>query len=37
MSKKEVENFSKLFGTDEAKEGLNAFVGKRKPKFRGNA
>ena len=33
----EVENFSKLFGTDEAKEGLSAFVEKRKPEFRENA
>jgi len=31
----EVEAFSKLFGTDETTEGLNAFVDKRKPKFRG--
>ena len=30
----EVENFSKLFGTDEAQEGLTAFVEKRKPNFR---
>jgi len=26
-----------LFGTEEANEGLRAFVEKRKPKFRGNA
>jgi len=32
----EVENFSKLFGTDEAQEGLTAFVEKRKPNFRNN-
>ena len=31
----EVEAFSELFGTDETTEGLNAFVDKRKPKFRG--
>jgi len=30
----EFENFSKLFGTDEAQEGLTAFVEKRKPNFR---
>jgi len=30
----EVENFSKLFATKEAKEGLSAFVEKRKPNFR---
>ena len=30
----EVEAFSELFGTDETTEGLNAFVDKRKPKFR---
>ena len=30
----EVENFSKLFATEEAKEGLSAFVEKRKPNFR---
>jgi len=30
----EVKNFSKLFGTTEAKEGLTAFVEKRKPNFR---
>lgn len=33
----EVDLFSKLFGTEEANEGLRAFVEKRKPKFRGNA
>ena len=33
----EVDQFSKLFGTEEANEGLRAFVEKRKPKFRGNA
>ena len=33
----EVDQFSKLFGTEEANEGLSAFVEKRKPKFRGNA
>jgi len=33
----EVDLFSKLFGTEEANEGLSAFVEKRKPKFRGNA
>ena len=32
----EVDQFSKLFGTEEANEGLSAFVEKRKPKFRGN-
>ena len=31
----EVEAFSELFGTDETTEGMNAFVDKRKPKFRG--
>ena len=31
----EVEAFSELFGTDETTEGLNAYVDKRKPKFRG--
>ena len=30
----EVKNFSKLFATEEAKEGLSAFVEKRKPNFR---
>jgi len=30
----EVDRFSKLFSTDEAREGLSAFVEKRKPKFR---
>ena len=30
----EVENFSKLFGTKEASEGLTAFVEKRSPNFR---
>tara|TARA_Y100000741_G_scaffold114852_1_gene86166 strand:- start:10523 stop:11296 length:774 start_codon:yes stop_codon:yes gene_type:complete len=30
----EVDRFSELFDTDEAKEGLSAFVEKRKPKFR---
>ena len=30
----EVDRFSKLFSTDETKEGLSAFVEKRKPKFR---
>ena len=30
----EVENFSKLFATEEAKEGFSAFVEKRKPNFR---
>ena len=30
----EVENFSKLFATKEAKEGFSAFVEKRKPNFR---
>ena len=33
----EVDHFSKLFGTEEANEGLSAFVEKRKPNFRGNA
>ena len=33
----EVDQFSKLFGIEEAHEGLSAFVEKRKPKFRGNA
>ena len=31
----EVNKFSNLFGTDEANEGLSAFVEKRKPNFRG--
>jgi len=30
----EVKRFSELFETDETKEGLSAFVEKRKPKFR---
>ena len=30
----EVENFSKLFGTDESTEGLTAFIEKRSPNFR---
>ncbi len=30
----EVDNFSKLFGTEEASEGLTAFVEKRSPNFR---
>ena len=30
----EVDRFSELFETEEAKEGLSAFVEKRKPKFR---
>ena len=30
----EVDRFSELFETDETKEGLSAFVEKRKPKFR---
>lgn len=30
----EVKNFSRLFGTEEAKEGLTAFIEKRAPKFR---
>lgn len=30
----EVDRFSKLFSTDEAREGLLAFIEKRKPKFR---
>jgi len=30
----EVESFSELFGTDETKEGLDAFVEKRSPRFR---
>ena len=30
----EVENFSKLFGTDESREGLTAFIEKRSPNFR---
>ena len=30
----ELENFSNLFATEEAKEGLSAFVEKRKPNFR---
>ncbi len=33
----EVENFSKLFGNEEAREGLTAFVEKRKPNFRENS
>ena len=30
----EVENFSMLFGTDESREGLTAFIEKRSPNFR---
>ena len=30
----EVTRFSELFSTDETKEGLSAFVEKRKPNFR---
>lgn len=30
----EVENFSKLFGTDESREGLTSFIEKRSPNFR---
>ena len=30
----EADRFSELFETDETKEGLSAFVEKRKPKFR---
>jgi len=30
----EVESFSGLFDNEEANEGLEAFVEKRKPKFR---
>ena len=32
--KMEVTRFSELFSTDETKEGLSAFVEKRKPNFR---
>ena len=32
--KQEVDSFSNLFESDETKEGLKAFVEKRKPKFR---
>jgi len=30
----ELENFSNLFATETSKEGLSAFVEKRKPNFR---
>ena len=30
----ELQRFSELFDTDEAKEGLSAFVEKRKPNYR---
>ena len=30
----EVDNFSKLFGSEEASEGLSAFIEKRSPNFR---
>jgi enoyl-CoA hydratase len=30
----EVNRFSELFDTDESKEGLSAFVEKRKPNYR---
>ncbi len=32
----EIKNFGACFGTDDAKEGINAFLEKRKPKFEGH-